>query len=84
MENFLNAMSEHEGVKCVLHAKPPIKHPESRDVRDFSMATFNIMQPMVDTNRNLQSLFCDKNPEMIADKLVKDLKEITDVVIIKK
>ena len=39
---------------------------------------------MVDNNSDLQSIFCDVDPEIIANKILNGLKEITDNVITKK
>ena len=41
------------------------------------------MQPMVDASEKLQSLFTDDNPEIIGEKLVYGMKEITVIIVIK-
>merc|ERR1711954_474193 len=84
VRNFYNAMSEHEGVMCTLLTKTPIMPAKSMLLRDYRLATFEVMQPMVDASDKLQSLFSDSDPEIIAQKLVNGIKEITDRVINKK
>merc|ERR1711954_5458 len=84
IKNFYNTMSEHEGVICTLMTKTPVKDVKSILLRDYKLATFDIIQPMIDNNSNLQSLFSDQDPEVIAKKLVDGVKEITDVVVVKK
>merc|ERR1711954_511778 len=81
IENFVNTLSEYEGVKCTLQTKSQVKIPKSRVIRNYSKCTFNIMQPLVDANPNLQSIFQDTNPDIISDKIVTGLKEITDIVV---
>ena len=83
-ENFLNTLSEHEGVRVVIHPKSDIKSPNTFLRRDYRNCTFNVLQPMVDMNLNLQTLFNDLDPDTIADKLMSGLKEITDSVVVKK
>ena len=39
---------------------------------------------MVDTNKKLQSLFADLDPDVIGEKLVSGMKDITDAVVMKK
>merc|ERR1711954_170523 len=82
--NFLNTLSEHEGVGCVVHPKTEIKSPNTFLMRSYKDCTLKILQPMVDKNINLQTLFSDLDPVTIADKLMTGLKEVTDPVIIKK
>merc|ERR1711954_482927 len=84
IENFYNTMSEHEGVMCTILTKTPIKEAKSILLRDYKLARFVIIQPMIDSSENLQSLFGDQDPEVIAKKLVDGVKEITDVVVTKK
>merc|ERR1711954_605256 len=84
MENFLNTLSEHEGVRCVVHPKTEIKSPNTFLMRNYKDCTFNILQPMVDENVKLQTLFSNLDPVTIAEKLMTGLKEVTDPVIIKK
>ena len=52
--------------------------------RDFTDCTFNVMQPLVDCNYKLQSLFTDSDPNIIADKLTQGLREITDIMVKKQ
>merc|ERR1711954_199277 len=42
------------------------------------------MQPLVDINKKLQSLFSDHNSNIIATKLVEGLNEVLDLLIKKK
>merc|ERR1711954_307349 len=84
IKNFYNTMSEHEGVMCTLMTKTPVKEVKSILLRDYKLATFDIIQPMIDSNSNLQSLFSDQDLEVISKKLVDGVKEITDAVVIKK
>merc|ERR1711954_538475 len=84
MENIMNTTSEHEGVRCILLLKSSIRQGKSFLKRDFRNCTYNLMQPLVDSNFKLQSLFSDRNPEIIADKLGEGLKEITDLLVVKQ
>ena len=77
-------MSDHEGVKCVLMLKTPCKRQKSFLVRNYESATYNVMQQMVDKSADLQTLFADNDPDVIAAKLVKGMKIITDKVVRKK
>merc|ERR1711954_43755 len=77
-------MSEQEGVMCTLLTKTPVKDVKSILLRDYKLATFDNIQPMIDTSFKLQSLFGDYDLEVIAQKLVDGVKEITDAVVIKK
>merc|ERR1711954_303758 len=73
-----------EGVKLILHPKTLVKKTKSRIVHKKTEATFNVMQPMVDQNFKLQSLFNDNDPDTIEQKLREGLKEITDSVVEKR
>merc|ERR1711954_258739 len=84
IENFVNTLSEHEGVKSISQTKSQVKIPKSRVIRNYSKCTFNIMKPMVDANDNLQSIFQEFDPEIIANKIVTGMREITDIVVEKK
>merc|ERR1711954_328339 len=84
VDNFYNTLSEHEGVKCRLITKSPVKIVKSTIFRDYTNATFNLMMPMVNKSHKLQSLFADTKPEVIAKKLTEGLKEITDLVVTKR
>ena len=84
IENFNNITSEHEGVSMILHTKSQIKKPKSRVIRRYENATFETMQPLIDENIKLQSLFSDHDPEIIANKLIDGLKDITDIVVSKQ
>merc|ERR1711954_485092 len=84
VKNFYNTISEHEGIMCTLLTKTPIMAAKSLLLRDYRLATFEVMQPMVDVSEKLQGLFSDSDPEVIAKKLVDGIKEITDKVVIKK
>merc|ERR1711954_467709 len=84
IKNFYNTMSEHEGVMCNILTKTPAKEVKSILLRDYTLATYNNIQPLIDSNEKLQGLFSDSNPETIAQKLVDGVKEITDVVVRKK
>ena len=77
-------MSEHEGVECTVLTKTPIKAVKSILLRDYTLATFNNIQPLIDSSEKLQGLFSDSDPETIAQKLIEGIKEITDVVVKKK
>merc|ERR1711954_462734 len=63
IDNFYNTMSEHDGVMCTVLTKTPIKEAKSILLRDYKLARFDIIQPMIDNNENLQSLFSDQDPE---------------------
>ena len=84
IENFTNTSSEHDGVRCVLHLKGDISVSRSYLYRDYRMCTFNNVQPLVDSSHRLQSLFNDSDPEVIAEKLILGMKEITDCTVSKK
>ena len=68
----------------ILHTKTQIRKPKLRVISRYDNATFDIMQPLIDNNYKLQSLFGDQDPETIAEKLIDGLKDITDEVVSKK
>ena len=84
VSNFLNTLSEHEGVRVFVNVKSKVRQQKSFILCNYSNCTFNILQPMVDENIKLQTLFSDLNPVCIAEKLMTGLKEVTDLVIVKK
>ena len=84
IENFVNTLSEHEGVKCIVNMKTGIRTNTSFLLRNYRDCSFNILQPLVDVNHNLQLLFSDLDPEVIANKLLNGLQEITDLTMKKK
>merc|ERR1711954_554036 len=53
-------------------------------LRDYTLATFNTIQPLIDSSEKLQGLFGDSDPEVIANKLMEGIKEIMDIVVKKK
>merc|ERR1711954_278324 len=67
-----------------LLTKTPVLAAKSSLLRDYRLARFEVMQPLVDKSEKLQSLLSDSDPEVIANKLVDGIKEITDKVVIKK
>merc|ERR1711954_19891 len=69
---------------CNLLTNTPVKDVKSILLRDYKLATFSHIQPMIDASEKLQSLFSDSDPEIIAQRLVDRIKEITDRVVIKK
>merc|ERR1711954_191890 len=84
VKNFHNTMSEHEGVACTLLTKTPVMAAKSVLLRDYRLANFATMQPLIDQSKKLQSLLSNSDPEEIATKLVDGIKEVTDIVVIKK
>merc|ERR1712081_132374 len=42
VENFASLLSDHDGVKCVLHLKSDLKIAKSFIIRDFSRCSFNV------------------------------------------
>ena len=84
IENFFNTLSEHEGVRCVVHTKSQVRAPNTFILRDYNLCTFNNLQPLVDSSEPLQSLFTESDPEVIADTLMKGLKDITDLTVLKR
>ena len=84
VDNILNTMSEHEGVICTLLTKVPCKLAKSNMIRNYDLATFSVMQDLIDKNEKLQSLFTDTEPEIIGQKLTQGMNEITDLVVSKK
>merc|ERR1711954_522602 len=71
VRNFYNTMSEHDGVSCTLLTKTPVMAAKSALIRDYRLAKFEIMQPLVDDSEKLQSLFRHSDHEIIANKLVE-------------
>ena len=84
IENVLNTTSEHQCVKCVILLKSSIRQSQSFLRRDYSRCSFANMQPLVDSSHKLQSLFSSQDPELISEKLVQGLKEITDHLVEKR
>merc|ERR1712081_89206 len=64
--------------------KSEVKSPNTFLLRSYRDCTFNVLQPLVDQNEKLQTLFSDLDPVIIAEKLMTGLKEVTDPVIVKK
>ena len=71
-------------MRIVIHLKSDAKAPNSFVMRDYSACTFSTLQPLVDGNEKLQSLFTNLEPEIIAEKLLTGMKEVTDVAISKR
>ena len=84
IDNVLNTLSEHQGVICTILTKTPCKLSKSILIRNYANATFRNMQGLIDQSENLQSLFNDRDPDIIGDKLIAGFDEITNLVITKK
>merc|ERR1711954_345293 len=69
---------------CTVLTKTPVKDAKSILLRDYTLVKYEIIQPMIDNSQLLQSLCGDQDPELIAQKLVDGVKEITDVIVTKK
>ena len=57
--------TEHEGVKCVVLTKDPVKLAKLSVIRDFPQVTSANIQPLIDASENLQILFSDSDPSKI-------------------
>ena len=69
---------------CTLLTKTPCKLAKSVLIRNYDNATFNIMQEFIDNNESLQTLFADTDPDVIGDKLISGMEELTNLVVMKK
>ena len=54
VENVMNTLSGHEGIRCVVQLKGDFRKANSFALRKFTNCTFNVMQPMVDESVKLQ------------------------------
>ena len=84
IDNVKTGLSDHDGVICKLRCKDVEIPPQFMVIRNYQKVSAAIIQPEVDNSEDLQSLFTDTDPDMIATKLNNGLNKIAEKIITKK
>ena len=81
--NVINVLSQHAGVILDLNLalSPPKK--QFITIRDYSKITWTNLEPFIDANNNLNELFAELDPDIIANKLNQELNNIANQLITK-
>ena len=74
--NFKPGISDHDGVAFKLICKDIDEKPQFAIIRDYSRVTAGNIVPKLYENENLQTLFGDTDPDLIAHKLNEGLNSI--------
>ena len=74
--NIENPLSEHEAVIMTFDCKSVMRTKQFITTRSYQNFTWENIQEEVETDEDLNGLFSDSNPDMIAEKLLRGINRI--------
>ena len=75
-KNIVNILSEHDGVRILLDCKAKIKNEQFITTRSYRNFTWENVETDINENHDLQEMFGETNPEIIAEKLLRGLNHV--------
>ena len=82
--NVTNILSEHAGVLLTINIDLKHRKPQFITIRNYKNITWEKIEPLLDKENSLQDLFNEKDPDIIAVKLLAGLNKIVSTLAPKK
>ena len=76
VQNVTNICSEHDGVSMTYDMKVCIRSPQFQVIRKYQNFVWTNVETDIQTDADLQSLFSETSPDVIAAKLLRGLNRV--------